>query len=327
MSAFRGFVLAASTLAVGAACYDLDVLRGGARPQPDGGTEPPSPPPSPPPRGSDAGFCERAEDAIFCEDFDSPDADLADRWISVDGGVTGVVVEGWASVSREDPVLRPLSPPRALALELETRDGGRAAVVLTREGLAPAAEAVELSAAFRFSTLTALTDAGAPVPKLPTSSPLGSVDAPRLAVLSLGVPGVDRQGITLELAPESLEMRTGMATSSLDAGAGLRVRVADFDFGSVMNATWLRFHAAIGARDVVLARATAATGGAPTCPEGPVVAVAWSALPLGRSACVVLGQDLLPLAGRPLAVVLGGALRTPSRVRGGVDDLVLRPIR
>ena len=292
------------------ACYDVDVLRGGARPTTS--VAPPAVDASV--AGARAGFCATVPDALLCDDFDDPEEVAFARWRGVDGMIPGVLVQGDAGLWRSGGDAAPPSPPNALDLTLAS-DEARTTVLLSAASRPKREGFVELSAAFRL--LEASLGDG-----LSREGGAADVLRPQVAVLALGAVGVRLVGATLLLSPDSLELRAGAQINEIQGTSRVTFSRASYD--RLLRDSWGRIHLAVGARQAVTARATGATGAEVVCPASAAVAAAWTDLVRGAAACIPLEDGVVPVTERDFIAVVGGTVDERSVVHEMVDDVILQ---
>jgi hypothetical protein len=299
---------AGAALGLLAACVDLGGLGGGVPPPADAPFDLAEAAPSAEASAA-ARFCGAEAGALFCDDFDDVDAAPGARWLGFLGVTPGVLLSGTGALTLGGPY-PPVSPPLTLELLVDRNPGDSRSMAMLDQIVSSTQRGVEFAADVR---QVELLDRRAPLDDGGTVPPL------TIALLGLGVPSATNTvGASLRLGAEQLVLVAGVQTSTTEWTSGA---VIPFGFVSAMRATWIRIHLAVGERDAVSARLTAATGAsASLCPTTKAVAATWASLPLGSAACITLADDLVPLAGRSVAAVLGTTLEVPARARVQIDN-------
>lgn len=319
--------LAACGLLGVAGCYDVDALRGGPRAG-AGTVDATDSVASPVHDAAPPGFCARnADAALFCDDFDEPlGTPLELRWTGIEGILPGILITGDAAATRATGPVEPVSWPHLLDTRAEGRESTRRNAVLgaVRE-VPPQARGIVVSASLRLGAFQSGWDGGFGPKRDGAAEPTrANLPNPFVSVLGGGILGVDTIGATLVLSPSGLELRSGVQTTDVARTAvGL---VARFEYRDVLSQGWMRLGFAFGERAVVEAYAARVTGAPPSCPAAPAIAVGWSALPIGHSACIPLDDRALPLVGRLVGIVLGPSFDEPAEVRTYYDDALMELI-
>jgi hypothetical protein len=314
--------LATACVLMGAACYDVDALRGGVRP---GRLIEAAADASDADASRAIGFCEQNDAALFCDDFDQPeDVPLTSRWNGFEPVVPGVFLVNDAGVSRGASSITPRSAPFVLRTfgDSTAKSGTVGFVVGSIPELGPEVRAVELSAAVHVPELFSYLPDGLD----PREVEAGAEDprAPSVRVLGIGASLIDPIGAALVVSPGALVLRAGVQGEGSEVlGTGNQL-VARYEFKRLLGVGWLRFTIVVGERALVEPYVAKTIGSAPSCPSVLAVAVGWSSVPVGSSACIPLADRVLPLAGKASAFVLGTSFVEPARVRIELDDVLLR---
>jgi hypothetical protein len=319
--------LATACVLVGVACYDIDALRGGARP----GLRIDASPEADAAEAADAsrtpGFCEQNDAALFCDDFDqAPDVPLTARWNGFEPVVPGVFVVNDAGASRGVGSISPRSLPFVLRTFGDSvgKTATHGVVVGSIPELGPEMRAIELSAAVHVPELFSYFPGGVD----PREVEAGAEDprAPSVSVIGIGASIIDPIGATLVLSPGALLLRTGVQGAGTETLATGQQLIGRYEFKDLLSVGWLRFTIVVGERAVIEPYVTKTLRKAPSCPNVLAVAVGWSTVPAGVSACIPLDDRILPLAGKASAFVLGTSFVEPARVRVELDDVLVRVV-
>lgn len=269
------------------------------------------------------GFCARATDALFCDDFDH--GEIGASWRGWPPSFPGRVI-GPDSGTELIAIESASSPPNVLSTFARLHVPPLAITGLAHSLTLPAeARGFEVSAAVRLVEFEDLRSADASVNVRDGGDPELS-ESSRLSAIAMAMPSNDSKvdGAQLVFSPKIIAVATGTLTDEQPLDL---VRVASVSVLSVSrNQVWFGVTIAIGKREALVARAAATRRSMPTCPDTPAVAVVWSSFPLESVGCAAASDSLENPGGRAAVFAVGLGMNESAAARTLIDDVRLDAI-